>query len=94
MRTEYAETFIMKFQDPFTAYLHTLWADGHQDEEIGNSVDGPGAACRLGRHVVLEWPDGSVTRNKLEHPDEFHLWVSTNYPDITTWVDEEFDDGP
>lgn len=88
-----------KFASPMAEYLYEAMLTGAEDESVGNSTDGPGILIRIGRRVLLEQPDGSVSEERLPfdpnagpivpRTDTFDYWAQENYPEIYFWDDEQ-----
>lgn len=82
MRQQYADSYITKFDRPFTAFLHELSLSGGCDDEFG-SVDEFGSwVGRLGRHVLIEDSNGAVY--------SFRVLSSATGPAFYAWADEYF----
>jgi hypothetical protein len=75
MRQQYADSYITKFEDPFTAFLYEVSMDAC-DDEFGGIDDFGYWVGRLGRHFLIEDSNGLVYRLKREHGTSMLAFVN------------------
>lgn len=88
MRNEYADTYVTKFPDPFTAYLYEVSLNG-PDQETGDLGAPTGWVGLLGRNLLREDSQGFVYRERYASVaaavDAFEV-VDAEYGD---WADDD-----
>jgi hypothetical protein len=77
LSARYADSYVAKFEDPFTAFLYQVSLDGC-DNETG-SVDDLGYWIgQLGRYVLVEDSNGAVWASRVladRQASTFYAWV-------------------
>jgi hypothetical protein len=66
MYQQYKDSYITKYQSPFTAYL----ADQHADEDAGDIESPFGWFARLGRYILTEDDRGFLSHQRFASVDE------------------------
>ena len=75
MRQKYADSYIAKFESPFTAFLYEITLNGFTDDET--YLEGWGEwAGRIGRRTVHETSHGAVSHITHETEDAAQQVIS------------------
>ena len=61
MLSELQESYVSKYESPMACYCHELCLGGFADEFTGDSSEWLYHVDRIGRRLVVEYPDGFVT---------------------------------